>query len=166
MLLPPDNISRSPPVLRPASRRAPSPRALSPAFQSIGLLLLFAVPRERADAQMANATTPVASTPTPPAAAKKGLTINDYSRWRGIEGAQISSDGKWAAYVLRYANTLPVDSKPVLHIHNLGNGHEGERPHASNPTFSPDGRWIVYQVDSMPNRGRPRVPTPGDTTTA
>src|SRR4030095_6928258 len=43
---------------------------------------------------------------------------------------------------------------------------EAEIPNASNPTFSPDGRWIVYQVDSMPNRGRPRGPTPGGTTTA
>jgi len=116
---------------------------------------------------VANTATALAPTDAPKAA-KKVLSVNDYSRWRAIEGAQISSDGKWVAYVLRFANTLPVDSKPVLHLHNLATGRETEVPNASNPSFSPDGRWVVYQVDSTPTRaGRGRgAPVPGDTSTA
>jgi len=114
-----------------------------------------------------NATVQPAGT-VAPVVAKKALSVNDYSRWRAIEGAQISSDGKWVAYVLRQTNTLPIDSKPVLHIRNLSSGHENEIPNASNPTISPDGRWITYQVDSMPVRaGRGRgAAQAGDSSTA
>ena len=97
---------------------------------------------------------------------KKVLSVNDYSRWRNIEGAQISSDGKWVAYVLRFTNTLPIDSKPVLHIRNLANNQESEVPNASNPSFSPDGRWIVYQVDSTPTRAARNRAAAADTSSA
>ena len=43
---------------------------------------------------------------------KKPLTIADYSRWRNIDGAELSPDGKWVAYALRFTNTLPADAKP------------------------------------------------------
>jgi dipeptidyl aminopeptidase/acylaminoacyl peptidase len=96
---------------------------------------------------------------TPPAATaaasgKKILSIDDYSRWRQIEGSQISSDGKWVAYVLRHTNVLPIDSKPEVHILNLDNNQDVVVPNASNPSFSPDGRWVVYQVDSVRATGR------------
>ena len=72
-------------------------------------------------AGLAQAVTQASAQPAgePVAASKKALSVSDYSRWRAIEGAQISSDGKWVAYVLRYTNTLPIDSKPALHIRNL-----------------------------------------------
>ena len=62
-----------------------------------------------------------------PPSGKKPLTIADYSKWRNIEGAELSSDGKWVAYTLRYTNTLPADSKPSLHLRNLDDepGHRG-----------------------------------------
>ncbi len=48
----------------------------------------------------------------PPApGGKKPLTIADYSKWRTIDGAGLSPDGKWVAYTLRYTNTLPADAK-------------------------------------------------------
>jgi dipeptidyl aminopeptidase/acylaminoacyl peptidase len=114
-----------------------------------------------------------ASAPTATATAangKKVLSVNDYARWRNIEGAQISGDGNWVAYVLRLTNTLPNDSKPVLHILNLASNQDVAIANASNETFSPDARWIVYQVDSMPPRGgrggrggAPGGNPPGDT---
>ena len=88
-----------------------------------------------------------------PAGAKKALTISDYSRWRNIEGAEISPDGKWVAYALRFANTLPADSRPALHIVNLDTNQDIEVPNAHSPSFSSDSRWVVYQVDSVPARG-------------
>jgi dipeptidyl aminopeptidase/acylaminoacyl peptidase len=89
----------------------------------------------------------------PPAAAKKALTVADYSRWRNIEGAEISADGKWVAYTLRHANTLPVDSRPVLHLRNLDTNADLEVPNAHSASFSSDSRWVVYQIDSVPARG-------------
>jgi len=83
---------------------------------------------------------------------KKVLGVSDYSRWRAIEGAQISADGRWVASVLRFTNVLQNDSKPVLRLRNLDTNQDVEIAHASNPTFSADSRWLVYQVDSMPQR--------------
>ena len=90
---------------------------------------------------------------TPSASGKKPLTIADYSRWRSIEGAEISPDGKWVAYALRFTNTLPTESKPLLHLVNLDTNQDIEVPNAHTPSFSSDSRWLVYQVDSVPARG-------------
>ena len=54
-----------------------------------------------------------------PAAAKKAMTVDDYSKWRTISGQAISADGKWVAYVLELTNVVPAEAKPVLHLLNL-----------------------------------------------
>jgi acetyl esterase/lipase len=103
-------------------------------------------------------------------ATKKTLSVADYSRWRNIEGAQISGDGKWVAYTYRFANTLPNESKPALHILRLDTNQDIEVPNANGASFSADSRWVVYQVDSVPARGgrggRGAQAAPVDTTTA
>src|SRR5919109_2704881 len=76
--------------------------------------------------------------PASPAAGKKPLTVADYSRWRNIEGAEISPDGKWVAYTLRQSNTLPAESKPALQILNLESNQLVEVPNAHTATFSSD----------------------------
>jgi dipeptidyl aminopeptidase/acylaminoacyl peptidase len=86
-------------------------------------------------------------------AGKKPLTVADYARWRNIEGAEISPDGKWVAYTLRQANTLPAESKPALQILNLDSNQLVEVPNAHTATFSSDSRWLAYQIDSVPARG-------------
>jgi dipeptidyl aminopeptidase/acylaminoacyl peptidase len=83
----------------------------------------------------------------PPATAKKALTIDDYSRWRSINDQEISTDGRWVSYVLRFANTKPEDTKPVLHILDLETSEDIEVPNGTGGTFSKDSRWIAYQVD-------------------
>ena len=68
------------------------------------------------------AATPQATTPqgaTPQAATKKALSVDDYSRWRSITGAEISGDGAWVTYVLQLTNTPTAETKPVLHLLNL-----------------------------------------------
>jgi len=85
--------------------------------------------------------------------AKKALTVEDYTRWRTIGGQQISSDGKWVCYGLSYANTLPADAKPVLHLLNLETNQDVEVANATGGTFSPDARWLAYQVDPSGGRG-------------
>jgi len=79
--------------------------------------------------------------------AKKPLTIEDYPKWRQVAGPAISSDGKWAAYVLQRTNTVAAESKPVLHILSLETDAEVTVNDASGAVFSPDSKWIAYQVD-------------------
>ena len=55
----------------------------------------------------------------PKAAAKKLLTVDDYTKWRSITGQEISSDGRWVTYVLQLTNVPPAETKPVLHVINL-----------------------------------------------
>ncbi len=84
--------------------------------------------------------------------AKKVLTPDDYARWRTIGDQSISSDGRWVTYVYRFTNVAQRDVKPELHILNLETNEDVAIPNASNGAFSPDARWIVYQVDSIPPR--------------
>src|SRR4051812_8313819 len=51
--------------------------------------------------------------------AKKAMTVEDYTKWKSINTSSISSDGKWVTYVLAFTNTLPADSKPVMHLLRL-----------------------------------------------
>src|SRR5262245_6295677 len=124
------------------------------------LLLSASVPMSQVLAQGA-------ATAAPASGAKKPITIDDYSRWRNIEGAELSPDGKWVAYALRYGNTLPAESKPSVRILNLDTNKEIEVPNAHSPSFSADSRWIAYQLDSVPargGRGGASAAPPADTT--
>jgi len=106
--------------------------------------------------------------------AKKVLTVDDYTKWRSISGQEISGDGKWVVYGLSFTNTLPADSKPVLHLLNLETNQDLEIPNATGGTFSADSRWVAYHVDPSGGRGgrggRGRGATPvggaGTTTSA
>ncbi len=75
------------------------------------------------------------------------MTVDDYSKWRSISGQVLSADGKWLAYILELTNVLPAETKPVLHIVHLGTNADVAVDDATAPVFSPDSRWIVYQVD-------------------
>ena len=106
-------------------------------------------PFAAATALLTLATIPLAAqAPAGQDGGKKVLSIDDYTRWRTIGSPDLSPDGKWAVYVLQYANTLPADAKPVLHIRNLGTSAEVEVADGTQPRFSPDSRWIIYQVES------------------
>jgi len=84
---------------------------------------------------------------TPQATTRQALTVDDYSRWRTISDQEISGDGEWVGYVLRFGNTKPEEAKPVLHILNLETDQDVEVPNATGGTFSEDSRWIVYLID-------------------
>jgi dipeptidyl aminopeptidase/acylaminoacyl peptidase len=98
---------------------------------------------------LSSAVAPVAAQ----APAKKVLTVDDYTRWRSINGAQLSGDGKWVAYVLQFTNTPPADSRPVLHLLRLDTSQDTEIPNATGAMFSSDSRWIAYQVEPSGGRG-------------
>ena len=86
---------------------------------------------------------------------KRPLTIADYGRWRTIDGALISADGKWVAYGLRFTNVVTPDAKPELHIRSTESDRDVVIKDASGASFSPDSRWVVYLIEPPPPaRGR------------
>jgi dipeptidyl aminopeptidase/acylaminoacyl peptidase len=87
------------------------------------------------------------------AASKKALTVSDYTRWRSINGPELSGDANWVTYSLQLTNTTPAESKPVLHILNLQTNQDVEVPNGSAAAFSADSKWIAYQVDPTGGRG-------------
>jgi len=87
--------------------------------------------------------TPTAQAP----AAKKAMTVEDYTKWRGIGGQEISGDGKWVSYVLQLTNVAPTETKPVLHLRNLQGTDEVTVAEAQGAAFSSDSKWIAYLVD-------------------
>ncbi|GMV07701.1 MAG: acylaminoacyl-peptidase [Gemmatimonadota bacterium] len=120
-------------------RTAPGRRGFLPFALTVTLLAAAATPGARAAAQ--------------PADSLKTLGVADYGRWRTLGDQGISSDGKWATWVYRFTNVAERDAKPELHVLNLDTGEDAAVAGASGGTFSPDGRWIVYAVDSLPPRG-------------
>ena len=79
--------------------------------------------------------------------ARRALTVEDYSLWRSISDQEISADGTWVSYGLRFSNTRSEEAEPVLHILNLETDQHLEVPDATGGTFSNDSRWIAYQID-------------------
>jgi dipeptidyl aminopeptidase/acylaminoacyl peptidase len=97
--------------------------------------------------------------PSGQAPAKKAMTIDDYTNWRRIAEQRISADGKWVAYTLQLTNVVAAESKPVLHLLNLETNQEVTVPDASDSVFSPDSKWVAYQVDpGAAERARARRP--------
>ncbi|HET9371409.1 MAG TPA: hypothetical protein VFO19_14215, partial [Vicinamibacterales bacterium] len=95
---------------------------------------------------------PSAQAPPAPAAGKKVLTVDDYTKWKSITGQEISSDGKWVTYVLQTTNVPQAEAKPVLHLLNLDTNQDVAVADATGGRFSSDAKWIAYQVE--PGRGR------------
>lgn len=144
-----------------AMLRAPSARTRLASRSALlaTSLLVFAAASPLSGAQTGGPSASAANEATPARAdsAKKVLAPEDYSRWRTISDEAISSDGRWATYVYRFTNVAQRDEKPELHIRNLETGEDIAIANASGGKFSPDGRWLAYQVDSMPARnGRGR----------
>src|SRR5262245_10333006 len=107
---------------RPRYRLLPAGMALSTA-----LLVAYALPSAQAG--------------------KKALGPDDYTKWRSINGQEISGDGKWVAYTLQFTNTPTAEARPALHLLKLESGEDVTVQNGSGGTFSPDSKWIAYQVD-------------------
>lgn len=64
--------------------------------------------------------------------AKRALTFNDFDSWRSLQGAQISRDGKFVAYVMQ-----PQDGDGELFVKNTGSGAEWKAPRGYRPPTPP-----------------------------
>ena len=102
----------------------------------------------------AQSRTPGAAATRADSGTRRVLTVADYSRWRIIGDDHISSDGRWVTYTYRFTNVAARDTKPELHLLNLETNHDTAIAQASHGVFSPDARWIAYEVDSQPPRDR------------
>ena len=111
--------------------RTPTHRPLRMASSTLALLVAFAA----------------YALPAAQPAARKALTVEDYTKWRSISSQEIAGDGKWVAYTLQLTNTVAAEAKPVLHLKNLETNEEIKVEHATGGIFSPDSKWIAYQVD-------------------
>jgi dipeptidyl aminopeptidase/acylaminoacyl peptidase len=83
----------------------------------------------------------------PAAAARRVLSSADYTRWRTIDNAALSPDGKWLAYGLRFANTLAIDGKPELRIRRTDAEGETVVKDGGQASFSSNSKWIVYSIE-------------------
>jgi len=71
---------------------------------------------------------------------KKTLGVADYPKWSRIVSTSLSDDGNWMTYSYR-----PNDGDDTLYIKNIESGKLYSDRYCSNPDFSSDSKWIVYQ---------------------
>ena len=98
-----------------------------------------------------------------PSAARKAMTIDDYTKWRSISGQEMSGDGKWVAYTLQLHQhrSRPRPSRSCTSSTSRPSA-DVTVADATDADFSPDSKWIAYQVDpgaaqrarARPGRGR------------
>ena len=74
-------------------------------------------------------------------AQKKLLDNNIYDEWKSLGSQQISEDGKWITYVVN-----PQQGDGWLYICNVTNGLKDSVPRGERAVFSPECRFLVYQV--------------------
>jgi dipeptidyl aminopeptidase/acylaminoacyl peptidase len=72
---------------------------------------------------------------------KRPLTYDTYDYWRSIAGTRLSRDGQWLAYGLA---SQGEDGELV--VRNLKTGTDYHAARGSNPTFTPDGRLLVFTI--------------------
>ncbi|MEX2177857.1 MAG: prolyl oligopeptidase family serine peptidase [Gemmatimonadaceae bacterium] len=138
---------------------------------SAALLLLFPGAAASAQGVVQTGAAPAAANAKPAdPKVRRALSIDDYSKWRTVGDEQISPDGKWVAYVMRFTNVPTADAKPELHIKRLDTMQDTVIHYATAPRFSSDSRWVTYQIELPPprrdstRRAPPRDSTPADTT--
>src|SRR5437867_1968471 len=72
---------------------------------------------------------------------KRPITYDVMDSWRSIQGQRLSRDGQWLAYAL----TAQGDDGELV-VRSLGGGQEFRAPRGTNPSFTPDGRFVVFTI--------------------
>src|SRR5262245_39252366 len=76
-----------------------------------------------------------------PVSAKRPLTYDVVDSWRSIQGTRLSNDGQWLAYAL----TSQGDDGEMI-VRNLRTNQEYKHPRGTNPTFTKDGKFLVFTI--------------------
>src|SRR5690606_22516730 len=71
---------------------------------------------------------------------KRKVTPKDYDRWSTLSGEQISPDGKWVAYSVRYKS-----GADTLYLQNAASGKRRSFAGAAELTFGANGRWFAVR---------------------
>jgi dipeptidyl aminopeptidase/acylaminoacyl peptidase len=69
------------------------------------------------------------------------LDNNVYDGWKSLSSQLLSEDGKWVAYSIN-----PQQGDGWLYIYNVATGVKDSVARGVKPAFSPDSKYIVYQV--------------------
>ena len=73
---------------------------------------------------------------------KRALTHHDYDGWQSLRSQVITDDGGWVAYV----TTVQVGDAELV-VRQTRGDTVYRYPRGNNPTFSPDGRYVVFRVE-------------------
>jgi hypothetical protein len=87
------------------------------------------------------AVLPIAAQSTAPASGKKPISYDVYDAWWSIQGTTLARDGDWLAYAL---TAQALDGQLV--VRNLRTGQEFKHPRGTNPSFTPDGKFLAFSI--------------------
>ncbi len=114
------------------------------------LALVLAVPTS-ASAQRTRRARPAAQDSARNDSGPRILNVGDYGRWKRINSADLSPDGRWMTYA--YA---PNDGDDTLFVKQLGTDKLYTIPRGAAPSFSDDSHWVGYYVSPPKRTGRGR----------
>ena len=75
---------------------------------------------------------------------KRPLTYDVVDSWRSIEGTKLSKNGQWLAYAL----TAHGEDGELV-VRNLRSGSELRQARGTNPSFTPDGKFVVFTIAQL-----------------
>jgi hypothetical protein len=86
---------------------------------------------------------------TPAPASKRPLAYTDVDYWKSIQGQRLSHDGQWLAYSI----TSQAEDGELI-VRQTAGTQEFRSPRGTNPTFTPDGRFVIFTIVPLEVRGR------------
>ena len=91
--------------------------------------------------------------------APRPLTVDDYFRIKGVDGPQISPEGRWVAYTVTTSDLEEDEVSSRIWMVPSGGGEAVPMTSwewsASHPRWSPDGRYLSFL--SAPEDGEDQV---------
>jgi dipeptidyl aminopeptidase/acylaminoacyl peptidase len=77
----------------------------------------------------------------PAPGAKRPITYDVMDYWKSIQGTRLSDDGQWLAY----ARTAQGEDGELV-VRNVRSGQEFKHARGASPTFTPDGKFVVFTI--------------------
>ena len=84
---------------------------------------------------------PLAAQSAAPAAGKRPISYDMFDAWWSVQGTTLSRDGQWLAYAL---TSQGLDGQLI--VRNLQTGQEFKHPRGTNPSFTPDGKFVLFSI--------------------